>query len=218
MARRARLLACVLLARGASGLAGPQRGLAVAIAAEAVAGCVGGLCKAAAVYPLDVEATRREVVGGGRAFRAFSSVADRYRGLGVVALFAPLYSLLFHAAYVLAARTAATLGVRGAACDLVGAMAGAAVFVRRALHPTNPGTGSLAGCVVGVPAECARHRVQLGARRDAALSGGWTLYDGAGPRRTMSENRRGHAESPRRARMLCTQQCFRSECRHAAAR
>ena len=67
------------------------------IASEAVAGCLGGICKTALVYPLDLEATRREASAS---FRTVESLRDRYRGLGVTLLAAPFYALLFHAAYV----------------------------------------------------------------------------------------------------------------------
>ncbi|KAH8092034.1 alpha-ketoglutarate transmembrane transporter [Aureococcus anophagefferens] len=87
-------------------------------AADAAGGCVGGLAKALAVYPLDRAATRLE----------------RH------------------------------LQRRGVDAALAAALAGLA--------------GAVAAAPVGVPAECCKRRVQLGAGRGAALRGGFSLFDG----------------------------------------
>lgn len=120
--------------------------------AESVAGCAGGACKSVALYPLDLATTRREV--GLPAFAANESVAATcFRGVGVCVALLPLYALLFHTAYA----------CFPAGQDLLGSAAGA-----------------VAASVVGVPAECAKKRVQLGAKRRDAFRGGATLFDGYG--------------------------------------
>mmetsp|Transcript_2812 Transcript_2812/g.9405 ORF Transcript_2812/g.9405 Transcript_2812/m.9405 type:complete len:236 (+) Transcript_2812:225-932(+) len=121
------------------------------IIAESVAGCVGGVCKSAALYPLDLATTRREL--GLAAFEDGAPLVERYyRGLGVCILLLPLYAVVFHGAYV-----------ASSANDLVGST-----------------LGSLAASVVGAPSECAKKRVQLGAAPTAALAGGRSLFDGYG--------------------------------------
>jgi len=117
--------------------------------AECVGGCAGGICKAAAMYPLDLATTRREV--GLSAFEESPSLMDRgYRGLGICVALAPFYALLFHSAYVVVASRSG---------DLVGSA-----------------VGSIAASVVGVPSECVKKRVQLGSTRRAAARSG--LFDG----------------------------------------
>lgn len=80
-----------------------------------------------------------------------SSGRSRCRGLGIALAGAPIYAAVFHCSYV--------------ACAAMGGDVGGS-------------TGAaLVSSVVGVPLECAKHRVQLGATLEEALSSG-TLYDG----------------------------------------
>lgn len=82
---------------------------------------------------------------------AGSSGRGTCRGLGIALAGAPIYAAFFHSAYV--------------ACAAIGGDVGGS-------------TGAaLVSSVVGVPLECAKHRVQLGSSwREAVRSG--TLYDG----------------------------------------
>ncbi|KAK7232223.1 alpha-ketoglutarate transmembrane transporter [Aureococcus anophagefferens] len=127
-------------------------------AADAAGGCVGGLAKALAVYPLDRAATRLEVrtrhnatAPRGRASASSTAAAASSRSSP-----APVRARVPRA---LRAR-GATLQRRGVDAALAAALAGLA--------------GAVAAAPVGVPAECCKRRVQLararrGARRLLAL-------------------------------------------------
>ena len=157
-----------LLLTAAQALQAPASHLLERCAAEAVGGCCGGLAKALAVYPLDRCATRLEVgtrhegIGAAAERGQFARLRELYRGFGMVALFAAPYALAFHAPFVFAERVFA--GALGLDAAVSAALAG---FV-----------GATLAAPVGVPAECAKRRVQVGARPRDALSGGASLFDG----------------------------------------
>ena len=73
--------------------------LVQAAVADSMAGCIGGICKSAVLYPLDIATTRREV--GLTAWDDKPYLDRHYRGLGVCVALAPFYAVLFHSAYVL---------------------------------------------------------------------------------------------------------------------
>ena len=160
--RACTMLRVALLASIVASTAALQPTLWQRCAADAAGGCVGGLAKALAVYPLDRAATRLEVrTRHNTTAPRGPRLRELYRGCGVVALFAAPYAVAFHAPYVLAEHH---LQRRGVDAALAAALAGLA--------------GAVAAAPVGVPAECCKRRVQLGAGRGAALGGGFSLFDG----------------------------------------
>lgn len=117
--------------------------------ADSIAGACGGMAKTFCTYPLDVATTRREV-----------SIPNTLRknsfcGLGFTLAMSPVYAALFHCAYVAAEH--ASKGSR------LASVAGATA-------------GSLAASSIGVPMECIKHRLQLGATLCEACRFG--IYDG----------------------------------------
>ena len=101
--RACTMLRVALLASLVASTAALQPTLWQRCAADAAGGCVGGLAKALAVYPLDRAATRLEVRTRHNATAPRGPrLRELYRGCGVVALFAAPYAVAFHAPYVLA--------------------------------------------------------------------------------------------------------------------
>mmetsp|Transcript_16885 Transcript_16885/g.25416 ORF Transcript_16885/g.25416 Transcript_16885/m.25416 type:complete len:256 (+) Transcript_16885:24-791(+) len=128
--------------------------------AEAVAGSAGGAAKTIATYPFDLATTRREC--GLEAFAPLNEEINNwrdcyFRGLLTSLILVIPYALIFHFAYVLGASNIKSQIKK----DLIGSA-----------------IGSLAASVVGVPSECAKKRIQLGATPRSALSGGISLFDG----------------------------------------
>jgi solute carrier family 25 S-adenosylmethionine transporter 26 len=131
------------------------------LAAEILAGYVGGSVKTLAFYPLDTITTLRETRVSSR-----RSLVQLYAGLPLTLLGALPYAVVFHTAFWLCERLLAEL-LPTAVLKL---MAGV--------------SGAVAAALVGVPFECLKHRVQLGAAgyatpRDALAS---TLRHGGGLR------------------------------------
>lgn len=117
--------------------------------ADSIAGTCGGMAKTICTYPLDVVATRREVSS------ATMLRGHYFRGLGFTLAISPAYAALFHCAYAAAERVSKGSHLAGVA----GATA-----------------GSLASSSIGVPMECVKHRLQLGATLHEACRVG--IYDG----------------------------------------
>lgn len=117
--------------------------------ADSIAGACGGMAKTICTYPLDVATTQREVSCATTLRRHY------FRGLGFTLAMSPAYAALFHCAYAAAERASKGSQLAGVA----GATA-----------------GSLVASSIGVPMECVKHRVQLGATLHEACRFG--IYDG----------------------------------------
>ena len=109
------------------------------LAAEVLAGYMGGAAKTLAFYPLDTLTTLREV---GAKQRQRQPLARYYAGCGLTLVGALPYAVLFHTAFWL--------------CELL--LLAAPAYVRQLCAATG---GSVAAALVGVPFECIKHRVQL---------------------------------------------------------
>ena len=111
------------------------------LAAEILAGYVAGSAKTAAFYPLDTITTLRET----RVPSSERSLLQLYAGLPLTLLGALPYAIVFHTAFWL--------------CDrlLAGSMPTALLKLLSGM------AGAIAAALVGVPFECLKHRVQLGA-------------------------------------------------------
>jgi len=141
-----RLLVTGVLLLLRCGSAFQQHELWHVMVADSLAGSIGGMAKTIAVWPLDVRTTRREA--------RYQGSGGWHRGLGVTLALCPAYACLFHSAYAVASRASPA--------HLADALGGA--------------SGSVVAVVVGVPMECVKHRLQLGASLRAATRAG--LYDG----------------------------------------
>lgn len=111
------------------------------LAAEILAGYVAGSAKTAAFYPLDTITTLRET----RVSSSERSLLQLYAGLPLTLLGALPYAMVFHTAFWLCSKLLAEK-------------------VPAAMLKLLSGTcGAVAAAMVGVPFECLKHRVQLGA-------------------------------------------------------
>lgn len=109
------------------------------LAAELLAGCLGGTAKTLAFYPLDTITTLREI---GIKKLPRQPIARYYTGSGIAVLGVLPYAILFHTTFWL--------------CDSM--MTGMPAYMRQLFAAT---CASFAAAIVGVPFECIKHRVQL---------------------------------------------------------